>query len=183
MVAFYSFSDYIQTITKNYCKIMNKNEDGLAIGGNFTYDAQVKSVKDNCVTFALPHDLTGVYFLPQNSQINPHTLFKIGCFWPIKVNKIIKRFRQKENYSYPETWIYVTPQNFPTDDYVKHHPLGSKVTGIVKHQYHSGDCLIHLAPDVECTVNSHQHFHKGQEISCKLQSDNSQTKKLSINII
>lgn len=160
-----------------------KTNEGFALGISFVYQAQVKVVKDSCVTFSvLSTDLDGVYYLPKRSQINPHVIFKVGEYWLVKVVKLMKRMRKKEFGSYTEVYVDVVPQNFPTDDFIEKHPQGSIVTGEVKHQYHSGDCQISLAPKVECVVKTCRTLTKGQKVSCKIESYNSLKKKILISL-
>ncbi len=160
--------------------------NGFLVGSDIAYQGQVKSVKDNVVTFMLQgntqQNLLGSYYMPSDCRINPHTIFKVGAFWSVKIDKITKRFRKKEHIAYQELNIDVTPLHMPTDDFIATHPVGSKVTGIVKHIFHSGDCLIHLAPNVECTISHCRKLSKGDSVECIIKSYNAQKKCLSISI-
>ena len=162
---------------------MKKKDESKAFALGFVCKAQVKAIKENCVVFSLSStELDGIYYLPRHCHLNLYTLFKVGEFWSVKVMKIIKRLRKKEFGSYTEMFIDVVPQNFPMDDYVQVHPLGTIVKGKVKHQYHSGDCVIVLAPNVECILNGCHSLKKGQEVFCKIEHYNSLSKKILISL-
>lgn len=161
--------------------------NGFLVGSTLTYEAQVKTVKDDAVAFRLTNchqqELTGIYYLPSNCRINPHTIFKVGEFWQVNVNKITKRFRKKETISYAEMNIEVTPLHMPTDDFIAQHPVGSSVTGVVKHSFHSGLTTIYLDKEVECNISCSQPLKKGCEVLCKILRYNAKTKKINIEIV
>ena len=166
---------------------MEYKSNGFLVGSNLTYEAQVKTVKDDAVAFRLTNchqqELTGIYYLPSNCRINPHTIFKVGEFWQVNVNKITKRFRKKETISYAEVNIEVTPLHMPTDDFIAQHPIGSIVTGTVKQSFHSGITIICLGKGVECNISCCQQLKKDSDVMCKILRYNAQTKKLNIEIV
>ena len=161
--------------------------NGFLVGSTLTYEAQVKTVKDDAVAFRLTNchqqELTGIYYLPSNCRINPHTIFKVGEFWQVNVNKITKRFRKKETVSYAEINIDVTPLHMPTDDFIAQHPVGSTVTGTVKHSFYSGETEIYLDKGIKCNVSCPKSLTKGCEVLCKIIHYNAKTKKLEIEIV
>ena len=150
------------------------SSNGFVVGSHdLTYDAQVKSVKDNRVTFMVTNfhgeKISGTFYLPRGCRINPHVIFKTGAFWQVKVVHISKRIREKGNYSYPELNIEVIPQQMPVDLYVEDHPPGSVVIGEIVDTLKKGALLlVRLAKNVYCTIKNSKAFCKGMTILCKI---------------
>ena len=150
------------------------SSNGFVVGSqDLTYDAQVKSVKNDRVTFMVTNfhgeRLSGTFYLPRGCRINPHVIFKTGAFWQVKVVHISKRIREKGNYSYPELNIEVIPQQMPVDLYVEDHPPGSVVIGEIVDTIKKGALLlVRLAKNVYCTIKNSKAFCKGMTILCKI---------------
>ena len=150
------------------------SSNGFIVGSqDLTYDAQVKSVKNDRVTFMVTNfhgeKISGTFYLPRGCRINPHVIFKTGEFWQVKVVHISKRIREKGNYSYPELNIEVIPQQMPVDLYVEAHPLGSIVIGEIVDIIKRGALLlVRLAKNVYCTIKNSKAFCKGMTILCKI---------------
>ncbi len=147
--------------------------NGFLVGSNMSYQAQVKSVKNDRVIFSVTNVhgevFTGTYYLPARCRINPHLVFKSGAFWQVKVIKFTKKLREKETSSFIELNIEVDPLELPVDEFVRQHPPGSIVIGKIIKVIKKGTLfLVALAENVYCVVRHSYNHAVGKVVSCRI---------------
>ena len=158
--------------------------NGFVVGSDdLTYDAQVKSVKDDRVSFVVKNfageNLLGTYYLPPKARINPHVVFKTGAFWQVKIVKITKRSRVKSQTIYTELNIEVEPQDMPSDLYIEQNPIGSVVSGKVVEIIASKNKMrLELGKNVFCCIGRDYHIAAGATIKVKITGYNSKNKAI-----
>lgn len=161
--------------------------NGFVVGSDdLTYDAQVKSVKDDRVSFAVRNftgeNLLGTYYLPPKAKINPHVIFKTGAFWQVKIVKLTKRTRVKSRTIYTELNIEVEPQDMPSDLYIEQNPIGSVVSGkVVEILGSKKQMRIELGKNVFCCVGRDYHIAAGATIKVKITGYNHKNKAIYVS--